>query len=114
MLSLPEIASDHNSKREIDFHLYEEQRLQHQINVNKLFGEYRELKEDLKLVHVYSNGNRSLMMMVVVMMMLMLMLMMMIIIVMIILLMVMMSWSSTIHPSHYTSINSSFIISLAL
>jgi hypothetical protein len=71
MLSLPEIASDHNSKREIDFHLYEEQRLQHQINVNKLFGEYRELKEDLKLVHVYSNGNRSLMMMVVVMMMLM-------------------------------------------
>ena len=80
MLSLPEIASDHNSKREIDFHLYEEQRLQHQINVNKLFGEYRELKEDLKLVHVYSNGNRSMMMMM----------MMMIIIVMIILMMVMM------------------------
>ena len=80
MLSLPEIASDHNSKREIDFHLYEEQRLQHQINVNKLFGEYRELKEDLKLVHVYSNGNRSLMMM---------MMMMMIIILMIILMMMM-------------------------
>jgi len=69
MLSLPEIASDHNSKREIDFHLYEEQRLQHQINVAKLFGEYRELKEDLKLVHVYSNGNRSLMMMMMMMMM---------------------------------------------
>jgi len=57
MLSLPEIALDHNSKREIDFAAYEEQRLQHQINVTKLFAEYRQLKEDLKLVHVYSNGN---------------------------------------------------------
>jgi len=73
MLSLPEIASDHNSKREIDFHLYEEQRLQYQINVNKLFGEYRELKEDLKLVHVYSNGNRSLMMIIILMIILMMM-----------------------------------------
>ena len=87
MLSLPEIASDHNSKREIDFHLYEEQRLQHQINVNKLFGEYRELKEDLKLVHVYSNGNRSLMMMMMVMMMMIIILMMMTMMIVIIVMM---------------------------
>ena len=88
MLSLPEIASDHNSKREIDFHLYEEQRLRHQINVNKLFGEYRELKEDLKLVHVYSNGNRSMMMMMMMIIIVMIILMMMI---MIVILMMMMS-----------------------
>jgi hypothetical protein len=41
--------------------------------VNKLFGEYRELKEDLKLVHVYSNGNRSLMMIIILMIILMMM-----------------------------------------
>ena len=58
MLSLPEIASDHSSKKEINFAMYEEQRLQHQINVTKMFGEYRALKDDLKLVHVYSNGNQ--------------------------------------------------------
>jgi hypothetical protein len=98
MLSLPEIASDHNSKREIDFPLYEEQRLQNQINVTKLFGEYRALKEDLKLVHVYSNGNRYMVMivmtMVIVMMMIVMTMMMTEMMMMLLLLMMMMMMSA--------------------
>ena len=56
MLPTNEIVLDEIVKGELDIERYEGQIQSVNINISKHFAEYRQLKEDLELVHVYCTG----------------------------------------------------------
>lgn len=56
MLPANEIVLDEIIKKELDIERYESQIQSVNISISKHFADYRQLKEDLELVHIYCTG----------------------------------------------------------